>query len=86
MLRIFIIAVAANLAAPPPLRPSDRLSVFSPPRPSLKVLLCMAEQMGKLTAHVGGNQYAHELLVPLEQLAAVEESTVSVVVVVVAAA
>ena len=43
----------------------------------------MAEQMGKLTAHVGGNQYAHELLVPLEQLAAVEESTVSVVVVLV---
>lgn len=36
----------------------------------------MAEQVGKLTAHIGGKQYAHELLVPLEQLAAVEESTV----------
>lgn len=38
----------------------------------------MAEQVGKLTVHIGGKQYAHELLVPLEQLAAVEESTVSV--------
>lgn len=75
MLRIFTIAVAAN-------HPTDRPSVYPPARPSPKVLLCMAEQMGKLTAHVGGNQYAHELLVPLEQLAAVEESTVSVVVVV----
>lgn len=37
----------------------------------------MAEQVGKLTVHIGGKQYAHELLVPLEQLAAVEESTVS---------
>lgn len=37
----------------------------------------MAEQVGKLTPHIGGKQYAHELLVPLEQLAAVEESTVS---------
>lgn len=37
----------------------------------------MAEQLGKLTAYIGGRQYAHELLVPLEQLAAVEESTVS---------
>lgn len=45
----------------------------------------MAEQVGKLTAHVGGNQYAHELLVPLEQLAAVEESPVSVIAVVAAA-
>lgn len=43
----------------------------------------MAEQVGKLTAYMGGSQYAHELLVPLEQLAAVEESTVSVVTVVV---
>lgn len=42
----------------------------------VKVLLCMAEQLGKLTAHIGGKQYAHELLEPLEQLAAVEESTV----------
>ncbi|CAN0242229.1 unnamed protein product, partial [Hapterophycus canaliculatus] len=41
-----------------------------------EVLLCMAEQVGKLTTHVGGKQYAHELLVPLEQLAAVDESTV----------
>lgn len=37
----------------------------------------MAEQLGKLTVHVGGKQYACELLVPLEQLVAVEESTVS---------
>lgn len=37
----------------------------------------MAEQVGKMTAHIGGKQHAHELLVPLEQLAAVEESTVS---------
>ena len=37
----------------------------------------MAEQVGKLTVHIGGKQHAHELLVPLEQLAAVEESTVS---------
>ncbi|CAM9664058.1 unnamed protein product, partial [Ectocarpus sp. 8 AP-2014] len=41
-----------------------------------EVLLCMAEQVGKLTAHIGGKQHAHELLVPLEQLASVEESTV----------
>ncbi|CAN0189022.1 unnamed protein product, partial [Ectocarpus sp. 13 AM-2016] len=44
--------------------------------PPPKVLLCMAEQVGKLTAHIGGKQHAHELLVPLEQLASVEESTV----------
>lgn len=41
-----------------------------------EVLLSMAEQLGKLTGHVGGKQYVHELLEPLEQLAAVEESTV----------
>lgn len=44
--------------------------------PCVKVLLSMAEQLGKLTGHVGGKQYVHELLEPLEQLAAVEESTV----------
>lgn len=44
--------------------------------PPVKVLLCMAEQLGKLTGHVGGKQFVHELLEPLEQLAAVEESTV----------
>ncbi|CAM9191834.1 unnamed protein product [Ascophyllum nodosum] len=41
-----------------------------------EVLLCMAEQIGKLTANVGGKQHAYELLIPLEQLVAVEENTV----------
>ncbi|CAM9825755.1 unnamed protein product, partial [Discosporangium mesarthrocarpum] len=40
------------------------------------VLLCMAEQLGNLTGLVGGSEHAHDLLVPLEQLAAVEERTV----------
>lgn len=67
---------AVDLVAPPF---STRLfysrELFS--RLCPKVLLCMAEQVGKLTTLVGGKQYAHELLVPLEQLAAVEESAVS---------
>lgn len=55
-----------------PMGHGDPVALETPPQ----VLLCMAEQLGKLTGHVGGRQYAHELLVPLEQLAAVEESTV----------
>lgn len=72
--------IAAALLHTPNISNSQIFHVpFSNPTtlPPPKVLLCMAEQVGKLTAHIGGKQHAHELLVPLEQLASVEESTVS---------
>jgi len=41
-----------------------------------EVILVLAEQLGKFVGLVGGPEFAHVLLVPLEHLAAVEESTV----------
>ena len=36
----------------------------------------MAEELGKLTQHVGGAEHAHVLLLPLETLCAPEEAMV----------
>lgn len=41
-----------------------------------EVLLVMAEELGKFVALVGGPQYAHYLLLPLETLATVDETVV----------
>nr|CAH8862808.1 unnamed protein product [Trichobilharzia regenti] len=41
-----------------------------------EVLLALAEQLGTLVPYVGGPEYAHSLLPPLESLAAVEETVV----------
>ncbi|CAH8610799.1 unnamed protein product [Schistosoma rodhaini] len=41
-----------------------------------EVLLTLAEQIGTLVPYVGGPEYAHSLLPPLESLAAVEETVV----------
>ena len=41
-----------------------------------EVLLVLAEEIGNLGEYVGGHQYAHLLLGPLENLAAVEETLV----------
>lgn len=40
------------------------------------VLLVMAEELGNFTAYVGGAEYVHCLLPPLENLASIEEATV----------
>jgi hypothetical protein len=41
-----------------------------------EVLLALAEELGNLREYVGGDQYTHILLAPLENLAAVEETLV----------
>lgn len=41
-----------------------------------EVLLAMAEELGNLIEHVGGNDHAHVLLLPLETLCAMEEALV----------
>jgi serine/threonine-protein phosphatase 2A regulatory subunit A len=41
-----------------------------------EVLLALAEELGNFSSCVGGNEYAHVLLRPLETLAAVEETVV----------
>jgi len=41
-----------------------------------EVLVAMAEQLGNMVAHVGGNDFAYALLPPLARLAAVEEASV----------
>lgn len=41
-----------------------------------EVLLSLAEELGKMVDAVGGNEYAYFLLPPLENIAAVEESSV----------
>ncbi|CAG0892029.1 unnamed protein product [Cyprideis torosa] len=41
-----------------------------------EVLLALAEQLGQFTALVGGPEYVHVLLAPLESLATVEETVV----------
>jgi len=41
-----------------------------------EVLLALAEELGNFVDYVGGPQYAHLLLAPLENLAAVEETVV----------
>lgn len=41
-----------------------------------EVLLALAEELGNFTEYVGGPQWAHLLLSPLENLAAVEETLV----------
>ncbi|KAI9289501.1 armadillo-type protein [Umbelopsis sp. AD052] len=41
-----------------------------------EVLLALAEELGNFSTCVGGNEYAHVLLRPLETLAAVEETVV----------
>ena len=41
-----------------------------------EVLMAMAEELGNFVPHVGGTQFAFHLLVPLEQLAIVEETVV----------
>ena len=41
-----------------------------------EVLLALAEELGGFTEYIGGPQYAHLLLGPLENLAAVEETLV----------
>lgn len=41
-----------------------------------EVLLALAEQLGQFTALVGGPDYVHCLLKPLESLATVEETVV----------
>jgi serine/threonine-protein phosphatase 2A regulatory subunit A len=40
------------------------------------VLLALAEELGKLVDVIGGASFAHVLLAPLENLAAVEETVV----------
>ena len=40
------------------------------------MLLALAEQFGKFVPYVGGAQYSHVLLSPLEHLAKVEETVV----------
>lgn len=41
-----------------------------------EVLLAMAEELGKFVPYVGGPNFAHTLLQPLEQLSQVEETVV----------
>lgn len=41
-----------------------------------EVLLVLAEEIGRLVEHVGGPEFAHTLLSPLELLASVEETVV----------
>eukprot|EP01047_Picozoa_sp_COSAG01_P087105 COSAG01_NODE_19901_length_983_cov_0.787330_1_plen_195_part_01 len=41
-----------------------------------EVLLALAEELGKMVPYVGGEQWAHTLLQPLEALAGVEETVV----------
>ncbi|EKX34071.1 hypothetical protein GUITHDRAFT_160260 [Guillardia theta CCMP2712] len=41
-----------------------------------EVLLAMAEEIGNLIPHVGGNEHVHHLLLPLETLCAPEEALV----------
>jgi len=41
-----------------------------------EILVELAESLGELSGYLGGNQYAHLLLSPLEKLCYVEESTV----------
>jgi serine/threonine-protein phosphatase 2A regulatory subunit A len=41
-----------------------------------EVLLALAEGLGNFVEYVGGANYAHILIHPLEALAAVEETTV----------
>ena len=40
------------------------------------MLLVIAEELGKFVPFVGGSEYAHTLLIPLEILSAVEETVV----------
>ena len=41
-----------------------------------EVLTALSEELGGLVEHVGGPEYAHVLLSPLENLAAIEEPLV----------
>jgi serine/threonine-protein phosphatase 2A regulatory subunit A len=41
-----------------------------------EILLALAEALGNLTDHIGGNQYASVLLTPLEKLCNIEETSV----------
>ena len=41
-----------------------------------EVLLALSEELGNFVPYVGGPQYAHYLLGPLENLAAIEETVV----------
>jgi len=41
-----------------------------------EVLLALSEELGNFVPYVGGPQYAHFLLGPLENLAAIEETVV----------
>eukprot|EP00518_Triparma_eleuthera_P012737 CAMPEP_0182485556 /NCGR_PEP_ID=MMETSP1319-20130603/45486_1 /TAXON_ID=172717 /ORGANISM="Bolidomonas pacifica, Strain RCC208" /LENGTH=134 /DNA_ID=CAMNT_0024687547 /DNA_START=79 /DNA_END=480 /DNA_ORIENTATION=+ len=41
-----------------------------------EILVALAEQLGNLVPHVGGGEYAFQLLVPLDALCCVEESAV----------
>ena len=41
-----------------------------------EVLLTLAGELGEFTEYIGGSQFAHILLQPLENLAAVEETMV----------
>jgi hypothetical protein len=41
-----------------------------------EVLLALAEELGGFVDYIGGPQYAHVLLAPLENLSAVEEAVV----------
>lgn len=40
------------------------------------MLLALAEELGNFVEYVGGNEHAHIILGPLENLAAVEETLV----------
>lgn len=42
----------------------------------LQILLALAEELGGFTPLIGGPNYAHILLKPLENLAAIEETVV----------
>lgn len=42
----------------------------------LQILLALAEELGGFTSLIGGPAYAHILLKPLEDLAAIEETVV----------
>lgn len=42
----------------------------------LQILLALAEELGGFTPLIGGPAYAHILLKPLEDLAAIEETVV----------
>ena len=57
-------------------RLAPRLTLIDSVEDEDEVLTALSEELGNFTEYVGGPEYAHVLLSPLENLAAIEEPLV----------